>query len=197
MIRAAQAAFSALALVAGAVFVPTASAPAHEAYTPTWHYSTSDYAEAAQRDADDEFAAQLKRTNAIERVMLHEGGFSSHAADPGGATHFGITTREARRHGYSGSMRAMPRVTAIRIYESLWDESGAAAFDNYELATSAFDAYVAHGPRAKRWYSGLSGVSGCRAINGKRLSVYRGSSNWGVFGRGWSKRVKYNAEQCS
>lgn len=197
MIRSLQSAFTALVLATGAVFVPTAVTPDSAHFTPTWGYAIATAEEAAERRADDEFAALLKRDDAIDRVLMHEGGLSRHPADPGGATHYGITRAEARRHGYSGSMAKLPLSRARGIYAQLWIESGASRFENYEMAISAFDAYVAHGPRARLWYSGLSGVSGCRAINAKRLSVYRGSKNWKVFGRGWSKRVRYNVERCA
>lgn len=187
---------SALALVAGAFCVPSSAAP-HGTSALDPNMGPSWYSDPIERDADAAFARKLTREDAIQRVLTHEGGFSNHASDPGGATRYGITARTARTHGYRGPMNSLPMSEAVRIYRMLWDESGAAQLEGRELAISAFDAYIAHGPRATRWYATLSGDDGCISINRKRLSVYRGSANWGTFGRGWSKRVTYNLTQCN
>lgn len=52
----------------------------------------------------------------IEATIGKEGGYSNHPADTGGATMWGITERVARRHGYSGDMRSLPREKAVAIY---------------------------------------------------------------------------------
>lgn len=52
----------------------------------------------------------------IETTIGHEGGYSNDPADTGGATRWGITERVARRNGYSGDMRALPREKAVAIY---------------------------------------------------------------------------------
>lgn len=52
----------------------------------------------------------------INGVIAVEGGFVDHPSDPGGATKFGITEREARSFGYKGHMRDLPRSTAYQIY---------------------------------------------------------------------------------
>ena len=46
--------------------------------------------------------------DAIKRVLMHEGGYSDHAADPGGKTMFGITEAVAREVGYRGNMDELP-----------------------------------------------------------------------------------------
>lgn len=53
---------------------------------------------------------------AIDRTIGAEGGYSNHAADLGGTTKWGITERVARRNGYMGDMRSLPRDTAVEIY---------------------------------------------------------------------------------
>lgn len=61
---------------------------------------------------------------AIDRLVMtlidREGGFVDHPADRGGATCWGITEAVARREGYIGSMRALPRATAAEIYRRLY-----------------------------------------------------------------------------
>lgn len=52
----------------------------------------------------------------IEATIGKEGGYSNHPSDKGGPTRWGITERVARKHGYSGDMRVLPRETAVAIY---------------------------------------------------------------------------------
>lgn len=52
----------------------------------------------------------------IEATIAKEGGYSNNPNDTGGATMFGITEHVARRNGYLGPMRDLPRNKAIAIY---------------------------------------------------------------------------------
>jgi lysozyme family protein len=52
----------------------------------------------------------------IEGVIGREGRYSNHPDDRGGPTMWGITQRTARRHGYYGDMRHLPRSVAKSIY---------------------------------------------------------------------------------
>lgn len=52
----------------------------------------------------------------IAEIIRKEGDFSDHPADKGGPTRFGITEAVARREGYTGPMRDMPRGLAEKIY---------------------------------------------------------------------------------
>ncbi len=54
----------------------------------------------------------------IEATIGKEGGYVDHPADRGGKTIWGITEAVARRNGYVGDMRSMPRSTAVAIYRS-------------------------------------------------------------------------------
>jgi lysozyme family protein len=56
----------------------------------------------------------------IEEVIEREGGYVNHPADRGGATNWGITEAVARRHGYTGEMRTLPRSEAAAIYRRLY-----------------------------------------------------------------------------
>ena len=62
-------------------------------------------------------AIALARERAIDHVIGIEGGYSDHPADSGGRTRWGITEATARRHGYQGDMRGLPRELAVEIYE--------------------------------------------------------------------------------
>jgi lysozyme family protein len=61
----------------------------------------------------------------IHEIIEKEGGYSNNLADSGGETNFGITARVAKKYGYTGEMRDMPRSVAERIYEEqYWYEPG-------------------------------------------------------------------------
>ena len=49
-------------------------------------------------------------------VIEREKGYSNNPADAGGETMWGITVATARRLGYTGPMRDLPRDTAAAIY---------------------------------------------------------------------------------
>ena len=68
---------------------------------------------------------ETKRTMAniddlIDDVIEREGGYANHPADRGGPTNWGITEAVARRQGYVGDMRALPRCEAAAIYKRLY-----------------------------------------------------------------------------
>lgn len=70
----------------------------------------------AMQMGKDPFEAALAHTLAIE------GGYSDHPSDTGGKTNWGITEAVARRHGYGGDMKALPKMTAVSIYrKDYWD----------------------------------------------------------------------------
>lgn len=81
----------------------------------------------------------------IEELIEREGGFSSHAADKGGPTRWGITEATARKEGYVGDMRTLSRNDAAAIYRRLyWDQPGfdAVAERAPRLAAELFDTGV-------------------------------------------------------
>lgn len=58
----------------------------------------------------------------IDEIIAREGGYVNDAADSGGETNFGITIDVARRYGYAGPMKSMPREIAFDIYSArYWD----------------------------------------------------------------------------
>lgn len=85
----------------------------------------------------------------LNALIVREGGYCNHPADPGGPTNWGITQAVARANGYDGEMRALPRAEAERIYRQLyWD---APRFDRTasiapKIAEELFDAGVNMGP---------------------------------------------------
>lgn len=70
----------------------------------------------------------------IASVFSVEGGYVNHPADPGGATNHGITEKVARANGYDGSMRALPKQFAEKVYLSQY------------LTYPGFDRLIPHSP---------------------------------------------------
>ena len=148
--------------------------------------------------------------DAVKRVLMHEGGYSDHAADPGGKTMFGITEAVARRVGYRGDMRELPIELAKRIYrEDYWEEVRADELPP-EVRYIMFDAAVNSGPRqAVVWLQQalgvyVDGVLGPitvaranqvdpehlrRSCLAQRLRFMTNLNTWPSFGRGWARRI--------
>lgn len=148
--------------------------------------------------------------DAIKRVLMHEGGYSDLAADPGGRTMYGITEAVAREVGYRGDMRELPLDLAKRIYrDRYWDAVRAEELPA-EIRYPMFDAAVNSGPRqAIVWLQqalnvAADGIIGPvtlgkahqvdpeqlhRACLASRLRFMTSLATWPTFGRGWARRI--------
>lgn len=85
----------------------------------------------------------------IEATIGKEGGYSNHPADKGGPTKWGITERVARKFGYAGDMRELPRDKAVAIYRQAYAiEPGFAAVAEImpSVGEELFDTGVNMGP---------------------------------------------------
>lgn len=147
---------------------------------------------------------------AFDTLLKHEGGYSDHAADPGGKTRFGITEAVAREVGYRGDMRELPLDLAKRIYKDrYWDTVKAEQLPP-AVRYVVFDAAVNSGPgQAAKWLQRALGVAddgvigpktlaAANAANpdalkmrmlGQRLRFMAGLTNWPAFSRGWAIRI--------
>lgn len=147
---------------------------------------------------------------AFDTLLEHEGGYSDHAADPGGKTKFGITEVVARTHGYRGDMRELPIDAARLIYRSAyWD---AVRADELPPAVryAVFDAAVNSGVRQSvRWLQRAAGATDdgvigpatlgavraqepevlLRRLLAQRLTFMTSLTGWPSFGRGWARRI--------
>ena len=140
---------------------------------------------------------------AFDKLIKHEGGYSDHAADPGGKTRYGITEAVAREAGYQGDMRDLPLDLAKQIYkDKYWVEALPS-----DVRYVVFDAAVNSGPaQAAKWLQRAcgvidDGVIGPQTIQAaqaegvkskmlaQRLRFMAGLSTWPNFGRGWARRI--------
>lgn len=150
---------------------------------------------------------------AFDALIGNEGGYSFNATDPGGETMWGITARVARRNGYLGEMKLLPRDTAKGIAEhEYWmparcDDLPPAL--RFQMLDAAYNSGVT---QAALWLQravdvqadGVIGPATLAAVNasdqlvtGVLFDVERGEfltdrPTWGSFGRGWAKRIFRN-----
>ena len=150
----------------------------------------------------------------LRRLLLHEGGYTNHPADPGGPTNFGITIFDYRKYVKPGAtaadVRAMKLEEAKAIYRAkYWD-----AMRCDELPAGVDDSVFDYGVnsgigRSKKVLQRVVGVEDdgvlgpktmaaiaardpkaiIVALNDERLRFLRSLRTWPVFGRGWGRRV--------
>ena len=149
----------------------------------------------------------------FNRLIGHEGGYVNDPRDPGGETNWGITKRTAQANGYQGSIRAMTREQAYKIYYSAFWLRYQCDKMPEAVAFQFFDAAVNHGlGNASRMLQravnvaddGIIGNMTIAAIkkmsisdvimrlNAERLEFYCKLSTFATFGKGWVRRVAGN-----
>ena len=155
----------------------------------------------------ENFAACLAET------LRHEGGWSDHPKDPGGATMKGVTLDTYRRWrpgATKAQLRAITDAEVAAIYrKGYWDAVNA---DDLPagLDLVAFDGAVNSGPsRGAKWLQagvgakqdgkvGPATIAAARAYDTRaavnracdaRLAFLRTLGTWPTFGKGWSRRV--------
>jgi len=151
---------------------------------------------------------------ALSLVLKHEGGWSDHPADPGGATMKGVTLANFRRYVKPGAtkddLRKITNEQVASVYRRFyWDAvRGAELPDGVDYAV--FDFAVNSGPgRAAKYLQGVAGVvqdgrigpATLAAVRAKphsavihdlcdrRMAFLRRLKTFGTFGKGWSSRV--------
>ena len=153
---------------------------------------------------------------AFALLKVHEGGYSNHPRDPGGATMKGVTQRTydgfRRRTGQgTKDVRLISKDEVERIYrEQYWTPIRADELPP-GLAYCVFDAAVNSGPgRAARWLQAIVGVRQDGIIGNETLGAVRGRiipqiiisycdqrlafmkrlKHWPAFKNGWTRRVE-------
>lgn len=150
---------------------------------------------------------------AFGTIAKIEGGFTDRdrAADPGGATRYGITERVARSWGYGGAMQDLPLDTAKAIAKAwYWDKYQCDQFDPL-IAYQIFDTAY-NGGYPVRWLQECVGVEADGNIGAKTIAAVRAADVWKVIAmfnakrqiyltelqnwpqnaRGWAKRIAFN-----
>ncbi|MDJ0702740.1 MAG: glycosyl hydrolase 108 family protein [Leptolyngbyaceae cyanobacterium MO_188.B28] len=152
---------------------------------------------------------------ALKHVLVHEGGWADHPADPGGATMKGVTLMTYRRHfGRNKSKADLRNISDEelgQIYRAgYWDKCKCDELPS-GLDYAVFDAAVNSGPgRGAKWLqyavgakqdggigaktlARLDGLAPSEIINtmcDRRLAFLRSLRTWRTFGRGWGRRVE-------
>ena len=148
-------------------------------------------------------------------VLMHEGGWSNHPSDPGGATMRGVIQRvyDAYRDSKELARRSVRYLNEHELREiyrhQYWDKIHGDDLPS-GLDYCAFDAAVNSGPgQAAKWLQRALGVTDDGAIGpitlaaamqcdirriiirmcAARLRMLRGLRTWSVFGNGWGRRV--------
>lgn len=160
---------------------------------------------------------------ALRQVLVHEGGYVNHPADPGGATNQGVTQRvydayRTRKGLKPQSVRGISPDEVATIYKrQYWD---AVKGDDLPagLDYAVFDYAVNSGP--KQAILDLQRVLGVTAdgiignvtlaaisdadafaviddLCARRMAFLRRLKHWPTFGRGWSHRVADVAEAAA
>ena len=153
---------------------------------------------------------------ALAMVLVHEGGYVNHPADPGGATNRGVTQKTYDRFRSDArlptrSVRHITEAEIAVIYRKLyWDAirgndlPGGADYAVFDFAVNS------GGNRAAKFLQNilsvtadgrigsatlravLNGMSAAEIITrlcDDRIAFLRGLKTYSVFGRGWDRRV--------
>lgn len=151
---------------------------------------------------------------ALDRLLIHEGGYSNHPSDPGGPTNYGITIIDYRKYinaeATADDVRRMSIEDAKAIYRArYW---GALRCDELPLGVdyAVFDYGVNSGvSRAIKVLQRILGLEDdgkigpetLRAVQRRapddlvkdicdeRLRFLKKLKTWPVFGKGWGRRV--------
>ena len=152
----------------------------------------------------------MKFETAFDLLITHEGGFSNHPDDPGGATMYGVTEVVARAEGYIGPMRELSLDFAKQVYRKrFWDACRCDQMPDV-IRYPLFDAAVNSGPsQAIKWLQVAAGVKADGVIGpitqqtvnvlpaqvtrqkmiGNRLRFMTNLNNWPSFSKGWARRI--------
>lgn len=152
---------------------------------------------------------------ALKAVLVHEGGYSNHPKDPGGATMKGVTQRvyDAYRRNNGQQVQSVRNISEAELegiyYQQYWIMvRGDQLPGGLDYAT--FDYAVNSGPsRAIKHLQGVLGVtvdgvpgnatlaaansgdvaSHVNKLCDRRLAFVKSLETWPTFGKGWTSRI--------
>lgn len=158
---------------------------------------------------------------ALQFVLVHEGGFANHPADPGGATMKGVTLNTFRQYYGAGKtvddLRHITQEQLAHIYRTgYWNKC---LCDQLPVGVdyAVFDVAVNSGPgRAAKFLQSAVGVAQDGAIGpmtlskvaeqapqslinslcDARLAFLRSLKTFATFGTGWTRRVTTVRQQA-
>jgi lysozyme family protein len=151
----------------------------------------------------------------LRRLLMHEGGYTNHPSDPGGPTNFGITIHDYRKYVMPGAaaadVKAMTLAEAKGIYRAkYWDAQRCdelPAGVDYAVFDYGVNSGVGRSGKVLRRLLKLADNTGIvndaviaavrqadaqalvAAICDERLRFLMSLKTWGVFGKGWGRRV--------
>ena len=151
----------------------------------------------------------------LAHSLAHEGGWSDHKADPGGATMKGVTLATYRawkgKSATKQDLRNISDAEVAAIYRAWYWQPMRCDDLPAGLDLVAFDAAINSGPsRSAKWLQSALGVAvdgrvgpatvaaanaavtsaAIKAACAKRMTFLKGLRTWPTFGKGWSRRVK-------
>lgn len=158
---------------------------------------------------------QTNYDEALRRLLLHEGGYTNHPSDPGGPTNFGITIYDYRKYvkpnATVADVRTMKIEEAKRIYRAkYWDVQRCdelPAGVDYAVFDYGVNSGIGRSGKVLRRVLKLSDrtslvtggvIAAAKNVDAKalidaicdeRLRFLQSLKTWGVFGKGWSRRV--------
>lgn len=159
--------------------------------------------------------SEMNFEKAFSKLIEHEGGFSNHPDDKGGATMWGVTEAVARQNGYNAPMKDMTLDYAKVLYRRLyWDAVRADELPD-DVRFIVFDAAVNSGVgRSIKWLQEAVGAAQDGVLGPKTLTAVRqlpplllvarlcairlrfltNLPNWNSFGKGWARRIASNLQ---
>jgi lysozyme family protein len=150
----------------------------------------------------------------LKLVLQHEGGYTNHPSDPGGATNFGITIHDYRRYikknGTAADVKAMKLADAAKIYRArYWDIQHCDEMPSgvdYAMFDYGVNSGVGRSQKVlqrilKVTVDGIIGAKTLAALKAQdpqfvvvaiykeRNGFLRRLRTWPVFGKGWARRT--------
>jgi lysozyme family protein len=158
--------------------------------------------------------------HALSLTLAHEGGWSDHPKDPGGATNMGVTIGTLKRlridvdgDGDSdiADLRKLRRADVAKVYRVFYWDAVRADLLPAGVDLAVFDFAVNSGPaQASKVLQRIVGADPdgdigpktlaalakadaqmvVAALSDRRLRFLRSLKTWATFGKGWARRVE-------